>query len=160
MSLQQLQAILDDNKQDIPEGVYLSLCNNLKELHEAAEGIYIVQYFEYFQIEPLRSFQQMETLPLNTYIMYLGKPHAHQEVISLLMKQHEVKLHCVTDEQLMSLQARLETLHSSSLLTDDVRSIVQACMQGLVLTRTDYCYMRVGTVGARGHHRGNDRRCN
>eukprot|EP01048_Picozoa_sp_COSAG05_P012020 COSAG05_NODE_1175_length_5616_cov_2.565343_5_plen_142_part_00 len=84
----------------------------------------------------------------------------HQEMISLLMKQHEVKLHCVTDEQLMSLQARLETLHSSSLLTDDVRSIVQACMQGLVLTRTDYCYMRVGTVGARGHHRRNDRRCN
>lgn len=47
----------------------------------------------------------------------------HEQMISLLMKQYEAKLHCVTDEQLAALSRRMENLHSSSLLTDDVSAI-------------------------------------
>ena len=37
MSFQSISAILDEHKHDMPDGVYLSLYNSLKELHEAAK---------------------------------------------------------------------------------------------------------------------------
>ena len=69
MSLQNLISTLDDNKQNISEGLYLSLCNSLKELHEAGEGMYLVQYYEY---GPRPCEDQLCFLTLKTKIMYRG----------------------------------------------------------------------------------------
>ena len=52
MSLHEMQTILDENKQDMREGAYLSLCNNLKRLHEYSDELYVVTYFEYPNVEP------------------------------------------------------------------------------------------------------------
>ena len=38
MSLEQLQATLDEHKQNMPEGTYLSLCNLSKDVHELLAG--------------------------------------------------------------------------------------------------------------------------
>jgi len=38
MSLEQLQATLDEQKQNMPEGTYLSLCNLSKDVHELLAG--------------------------------------------------------------------------------------------------------------------------
>eukprot|EP01048_Picozoa_sp_COSAG05_P041411 COSAG05_NODE_21775_length_269_cov_0.900000_1_plen_58_part_01 len=58
MSLQKLQAVLDEHKADVGDGAYLSLCNSLKELHDSTEGFYVVQYYEYFQVQPTGGCQR------------------------------------------------------------------------------------------------------
>ena len=41
MSTSELQSIIDENKEDIPDGVYLKLCNEMKKLHTKKQvGVY------------------------------------------------------------------------------------------------------------------------
>lgn len=88
-------------------------------------------------------------LQVSAFVMEHVKEQ-HEQMISLLMKQHEAKLHCVTDEQLVALSQRLENLHSSSLLTDDV-SVIPLCtmtVTGRFVTEVCHVLVCVGAVGA------------
>jgi hypothetical protein len=46
-AVEQIQATLDDNKQKMPEGAYLKLCNCVKELHPLTK-LYEVTYYELY----------------------------------------------------------------------------------------------------------------
>jgi hypothetical protein len=46
-AVEQMQATLDDNKQKMPEGAYLKLCNCVKELHHVTK-LYEVTYYELY----------------------------------------------------------------------------------------------------------------
>ena len=68
-----MQMILDEHKTEMPEGVYLSLCNVAKGLHESTEDIYVVQYYEYGYDRTKHNIM-MNTCIERTSIMRRGKP--------------------------------------------------------------------------------------
>eukprot|EP01048_Picozoa_sp_COSAG05_P024901 COSAG05_NODE_6079_length_1025_cov_1.855292_2_plen_126_part_00 len=46
-AVEQMQATLDESQQEMPEGVYLKLCNCVKELHRVTK-LYEVTYYEIY----------------------------------------------------------------------------------------------------------------